>query len=419
MDLARLMTARPMTARLMTAGHSFGRVAVYSLRRFHADRGPSVAAALSYSSLLAMVPLLAISLAVLSAFPTFEQLRFDLQVMLFDSVMPSAGLAISDTVAEFVENASKATGAGIVGLAVTAVLLLNTITGGFNAIWRVTEARPLALRILVYWSLLTLGPLLLGASFSLSTYAFAVVQWSGVEDYTGPLIGLARLVPPVLSIVAFTLLFFAVPNRPVRLPHAFVGALITGILIEALKTAFGLYLEFFPSYQAIYGALAAIPIFLVWMYLSWAVVLLGAEITASLPEWRAAAARGQHAHDTGTRLALALTILSRLRAAQSDGRLPREAALGRGLPATLEELDRVLRALRRGGFAARGGGGRWVLSRDLSSASLSQLVTALGLAMEPGEGWPEQVRAAIAGLAAAGAEAGSVPLAELLDGADS
>ena len=223
MDLARLMTARPMTARLMTAGHSFGRVAVYSLRRFHADRGPSVAAALSYSSLLAMVPLLAISLAVLSAFPTFEQLRFDLQVMLFDSVI-AVGRAGDQRHRRRVRGERqqgdrgghrRPRGHGGPAAQHDHRRLQRDLAGHRGA--------ALALRILVYWSLLTLGPLLLGASFSLSTYAFAVVQWSGVEDYTGPLIGLARLVPPVLSIVAFTLLFFAVPNRPVRLPHAFVG----------------------------------------------------------------------------------------------------------------------------------------------------------------------------------------------------
>jgi membrane protein len=394
---------------------TFIQVLAYTIRRFLADDGLRIAAALSYSSLLALVPMFAISLAVLSAFQAFADLRLKLQMMLFESMMPAAGTAISQYFAEFVDNASRVTGVGILGLAATAILLLNTITDGFNSIWRVSEARPVVMRILVYWTLLTLGPLLLGASFSLSTYAFAIVTWSGVENYTGSVLKLAEYLPFLLATGGFAMLFYIVPNRPVRFVHAFTGALIAGVLIEILKKGFGLYLQYFPSYQAIYGALAAIPIFLVWMYLSWSVVLLGAEIAASLPEWRVAVTRGTRLHDPGDKLALALTILGRLRAAARDGRLLREAVLAKGLPTTLEELDRVLQALRRAGFVARSGGSRWLLSRDLTCTTLATLVAALDLTMDAGDGWPDQVRAATAKLARASAEPGHLKLAELLD----
>ena len=390
------------------------RVLAYSFQRFMADGALRVAASLSYSSLLALVPLFAISLAVLSAFEAFAGLRQHLQEMLFDNLMPSAGSAAGEYFNSFVDNASRATGIGILGLSATAILLLNTITDGFNKIWRAREVRPLVVRILIYWALMTIGPIFVGASFSLSTYAFAIVQWSGVEDYTGSFIELAAFLPFLLTTFAFMMAFYIVPNRPVRLVHALAGALVAGVLFELLKRGFGLYLKYFPSYEAIYGALAAVPIFLVWMYLSWAVVLLGAEIAASLPEWRAAASRDRRSRVSGAKLALALTILSRLKVASRDGTLLRESALVRGLPATLEEVDQVLLALRRADFLARSGRSRWLLSRDLTTTTLGTLVAALDLSMEAGDGWSDQVKAATMKLTEASAEPSQLKLADLL-----
>ncbi len=392
-----------------------GRFTLYFLRRFVRDGCPRIAAALSYSSLLALVPLFAISFAVLSAFDAFETVRVDLQSQLFEAMLPDAALVVSDYLAQFVTNAKQMTGAGIVVLALTAVLLLNTITGAFDAIWRITEPRAVALRLLVYWTLLTLGPLLVGASISVSTYAFAAVQWAGIDGYTKGLFGLAWLLPIALSTVGFTILFLVVPNRSVRLLHALTGALVAAILFEVLKKGFGLYLAHFPTYQAIYGALAAVPIFLVWMYLSWVVLLIGAEIAAALPEWRAAEARRHIPHGHGATLALALALLGRLKQAASDGRILRESMLARGLPSTLNELDQVLRALRRERYVVRAGASRWVLSRDLASVTLNDLVRVLGLSMTPGEGWPEQIAAAVGDLANAGEGPGQRTLAEVLE----
>jgi membrane protein len=392
-----------------------GRFLRYVLGRFTADGGPRAAAALSYSSLLALVPLLAITLAVLSAFDAFEGLGDQLQAQLFEAMLPEAAQALGEHVTRFVANAGRMTGPGILGLAVTAILLLNTITGAFGAIWHATEPRPLAMRVLVYWALLTLGPLLLGASVSFSTYAFAAVQWAGIESYTTSFFSLPRLFTFLLSALGCTLLFVVVPNRTVRPRHALVGALVAAFLLELLKRGFGAYLSHFPTYQAIYGALAAIPIFLVWMYLSWAVLLLGAEIAASLPEWRAAEARRAGAHGPGAKLALALALLERLRQAARKGRVLKERVLARDLPATLGEFDEVLRALRQRGWVVRSGASRWVLARDLTTVSLNDLVRALGLSLEPGAGWPEGVAAAVGALARAGEEPGRRSLAEILD----
>ena len=384
----------------------------YAGRRFLRDGGLQTAAALSYSSLLALVPLITISFAILTAFEAFDEAKADLQTMLFETFPQDISQIVNQQFVAFMDNANRMTAFGIVGLGAVAILLLNTITGGMNAIWRVSQPRPLVLRILVYWALLTLGPLLLGASLSLSSYAFAAVQWSGVEDYTPPFIA-ARFLPFVLAVIGFTLMFVVVPNRAVSFKHAILGALLAAFLLELLKGSFGLYLRHFPTYQMIYGALAAIPIFLLWMYSSWAAVIFGAELAASLPEWRAARLRQRRGGEPGAELALALSLLMRLRGANRDGRVLREGTLARGLPATLAELDHVLRALRRSRIVARSGG-RWLLSRDLATVSLDDLVGILGLSFEPGEGWPEPIRGVLEELSGSGAELRARSLEQLL-----
>ena len=237
-------------------------ILLYAGKRFVKDSCARSAAALSYSSLLALVPLMTIALTILSAFPAFSEARVQLQSWVFRNFLPDAGIEISDQLTSFVDNATQTTGIGVLALAVTALLLLSTINSAFNAIWRVADQRSLFLKLLVYWALLTLGPLLIGASLSLSSYGFAMVEWSGIDGYTRSFFNVTQFLPAVLSIIAFTLLYLVVPNRPVRFRHAVFGAVVAAFLFELLKKGFALYLTHFPSYQALYGALAAVPIFL-------------------------------------------------------------------------------------------------------------------------------------------------------------
>ncbi|RDD62545.1 YihY family inner membrane protein [Ferruginivarius sediminum] len=384
--------------RYVTKGERVLRFLAYAGARFLDDGGMRLAAGLSYASLLAMVPLLAIALAILSAFPAFEGVERQVLDMVFQSFLPDASAAIAERIKGFVANASKLTGPGIVGLAVTALLLLNNISGSFNTIWRVSEGRPLATRMLVYWALLTLGPLLLGSSISLSSFVFAAVKLSGVEEVASWL-RISWLISLALSAAGFALIFYVVPNRRISLGHVLVGGTVSALLFEGLKYAFGLYLTHFPSYEAVYGAISTVPIFLVWLYLSWSVVLLGAEVTAALPEWRAAQARGRATSPAGGRLALALAVLARLRAAMQTGQQMKRQEMTRGLPATPAEIDAVLKPLRQQGFIARTQNGRWVIGRDLNTATLGDLLDTLGLSLEPGEGWPPVAAGAVRELA--------------------
>lgn len=399
--------------------HRLLRLFSYCLHRFMADGCTRQAAGLSYVSLLSLVPMLTIALAALAGFEAFDPVKSRLQNLILEGLLPQLGANVSNALNDFIDNAGRLTGPGVIGLAVTAVLLLSNITSAMNAIFHVAEARPLLIRLLVFWALLTLGPLLLGASFSISGYAFAAIQWAGVDRLTG-LLGLSRLVSILLAACGFALIYVVVPNRSVRFGHAFTGGLVAALLLEVLKFTFGLYLRFVPGYQAVYGALAALPIFLVWMYLSWSVVLFGGEVAAALPEWRAAEARGGVTNaGPGARLALALAILSRLRAASLDGRPPRERQLVSALPATPVEIDRTLSSLRRGGILERTLGGRWLLARDLTRVTLAELAERLNISFEPGEGWPVAVQAISATLAERGRDIAEQPLAVLFDEGES
>ena len=389
---------------------NIGPFAAYCGRRFLADQCLRMATQLSYASLLAIVPLLAICFGLLSAFPAFERLRLQAQILLFQNLVPNAGVEVSDQLATFVENARSMTGVGTLALMATAILLLATINGAFNAIWRVIEPRPLMVRIMAYWMILTIGPIFLGASLSLSGYGFA----TAVLEQGDRAFGLTRLLPFLLGTAGFTLLYVVVPARPVAFLHALAGGTIAAAFFEALKAGFVFYLKQFPSYEAIYGAMAAVPIFLVWMYLSWAIVLFGAEIAAAAREWRLVDRLRQGSSGAGPRLALALALLYRLRNAARSGSLLKESALTRGLPANLDQLSSVLQALKQQGFVGRSGG-RWFLVRDLTAANLQDLLSALDLALEPGEGWPDGVEAIVQATGALGSDVKGKSLAALID----
>ncbi|MCH8113818.1 MAG: YihY family inner membrane protein, partial [Proteobacteria bacterium] len=258
----------------------------YTAVRFHRDRCAQAAAALTFTSLLALVPLMAIVFASLAAFAVFGDVREELQAFIFESFVPHVGDVVSENLSRFAENAGRLTVVGSVVLGVTALMLLLTIQDSFNRIWRVAETRPPWVRWPAYWTLLSLGPLLLAASFSLSTYLFAAARSIDVDALTGPLAWIAESAPMLLTTAALCPMYALMPNFPVQWRHAMVGGLAAAGCFEVLKRGFALYVANFPSYEIVYGAMAAFPLFLVWAYLSWVVVLLGAELTASLPEWR-------------------------------------------------------------------------------------------------------------------------------------
>lgn len=349
-----------------------GEFALAVARRFYEERGLQVAASLTYTTLLSLVPLFTVALAVSTAFPVFDETVDALQEFVFENFLPDArGVdTIAEQINSFTQNAGRLTAIGIAFFAVTAVLLIRTIDEAMNGIFRVQRPRPVLQRVLIYWAVLTLGPALVGGSLSASSFAIgASLGWLNLDILASALL---RVLPFLFTCLALTLLYAVVPYRHVPWRHALAGGILAGIAFEIAKRAFALYLVRFPTYTLIYGAFATIPIFLVWMYLSWVVVLAGAALTAMLPAY--------HVPDrqkvAGSDFTDALAVLGALARAHAEGRvltLRRLTAQLRLMPHRCEE---VLERCRSRGWTARTDRDGWLLARDPASLTLETLFRA-------------------------------------------
>jgi len=392
------------------------------LCRFNKDGCLSSAAALSYTTLLAMVPLLALALGILTGFPGFEDVHARIQSFVLRNLVPQAGQAVTSALTSFVENAARATGVGIIGLAFTSIMLFSTINSTFNQIWRVERERPILWRVVVYWAIISLGPMLFGAALSLSGTIFGEISGDrGMRQL------ISRLLPLAIEIVAFSLLYAITPNRPVRWRHAWLAGVVAAFLFELLKAGYGGYLREFPTYQSIYGALSSIPIFLLWMYLCWAVTLFGAEVAAAMPEWQSANALKEPERDPrpGERLTLAMVLLNRmLESSRVQGPIRHEDLID-GLAAPMKWVDYELQALTKGGFIERTERGDWVLARDLDELTVGDLYRGLDLTPSPADAapstplapaadWPERLYKILAEVKEAEREVMRVPVKRLL-----
>ncbi|WP_432464222.1 MULTISPECIES: virulence factor BrkB family protein [unclassified Agarivorans] len=256
----------------------------FLLERIKDGKLTMIASSLAYVTLLSLVPLVAVTFSIISAFPVFAGFQQLIEDFVFNNFVPASGDVVRENLRGFVDNASKMTTVGIVALAVIALMLISSIDKSLNMIWRVTVKRRWRSAFPIYWMILTLGPLLMGGSLALSSYIFSI-QLFADETLLGIWNQLLRVVPLLFSIGAFCLLYLLVPNKQIRFVHGFTGAVVAALLFEVCKRGFAFYVSSFPSYQVIYGALASIPILFVWVYLSWIVVLFGAEITAALGEF--------------------------------------------------------------------------------------------------------------------------------------
>ena len=265
---------------------AMGRFLRFTVQRFLRDRCFDQAASLSYTTLLSLVPFVALCAVVLSVVPQFQDLRDDIERLFTGNLLPEASNAAIAQFRRFVQKAGRLTGFGVVGLALSAALLLAAIDMAFDTIWRVHRRRSILVRLLAYGAILALGPILIGGSLSLQGFFLATgKQLAGVAFIKG-----LRVAAPVLLLiaeaVALMLLYRFVPTRRVFWRDAVVGSLVGAVLLEGMKRGFAFYLQQFSTFQLIYGALAVIPVFLIWLYLCWVAVLFGAEIVAARAEWR-------------------------------------------------------------------------------------------------------------------------------------
>ena len=278
--------------------------------RFREDHMGLTASSLTFTTTIALVPFFTVALAVFTAFPIFFKMQGALQGWLVDSLIPdNIASQVLDYLTQFSQQANKLGVAGLGILLVTAIALILTIDRTLNGIWRVKKTRSFTQRVLIYWSAITLGPVLMGASLALT--ASVITATSGLVG-TLPfslrfLLGTFQL---FLIAAGLAALYRYVPNTYVKWTHAWVGGIVAAAGIELAKKALGLYLSYVPTYSMIYGAFATLPILLIWIYVAWVIVLMGAVVAAYLPSLLAGVARRGGGH--GWQFQLAMEVLQRL-----------------------------------------------------------------------------------------------------------
>lgn len=279
-----LTLPRQLESLLKSLSHFPWQSTAHTLReRFREDHLGLTASSLTFTTTMALVPFITVALAVFTAFPMFSKFQDVLQKWLLESLIPNnIARQVMGYLTQFAGQASKLGVAGVALLLITALALIMTIDHTLNGIWRVRTPRPLGQRVLVYWAALTLGPLLLGFSLSITSYAISASQ--GV---VGVLPGGVQLLLDVLQFFlmawGMAAMYHYVPNTQVRWAHAWVGGLFVSIGFDVAKRLLTLYLSKVPTYSVVYGAFATVPILLIWLYVAWVIVLLGAVIAAYLP----------------------------------------------------------------------------------------------------------------------------------------
>jgi|TARA_Y100001970_G_scaffold88574_1_gene111773 membrane protein len=253
------------------------------IKRCREDNITISAGHLAYVTLLSLVPFIMVTFTIMSAFPAFASVRSKLEHFVFSNFVPTASDVVHKYMTDFVGNASQMSAIGILSLLVVALMLISNVDKTLNRIWRTQSDRPIVYTFAIYWMVITLGPMLIGSSVVVSSYLTGLATFT--EEYT-PGLGtfLLSLVPSFAALLAFSILYMVVPNRRVYARHAFGGAFVATVAFEITKKGFALYVTNFPSYELIYGALAVIPILFLWVYMSWVIVLFGAEFTCSLGE---------------------------------------------------------------------------------------------------------------------------------------
>ena len=340
----------------------------YLGKQFLNNQGILNAAALTYTTLFAVVPLMTVSYAMLAAVPSFQGVGQELQGWVFDNFVPATGAVVQDYLTDFSSQARQLTAVGVALLAVTSIMMMKNIEGAFNRIWRVSEPRKGLSSFLLYWAILSLGPILIGLGLVLTSYIASLPLISSATDVVGR--GrLLSMLPTLLSATAFTLMYVAVPNCRVPIRSAILGGVVVALLFETAKRGFTAFVTQFPSYELIYGAFAAVPLFLLWIFISWVIILMGAELTRCITVYRSMGGTDKVPH-----LYTVVAVLHRLWLAQRAGRALSDQQLLQEVD-TLDQgrWDSYLQLLLDGGVVKRSDQGEYLLCRDLSELTLYQL----------------------------------------------
>lgn len=379
----RLQSFNDVVRQFRLLGHFI--VLVY--RRFKEERCFQLCGSLTFTSLLALVPLVTITLTVMTAFPVFDNILEALKIFVTANFMPQASSRLVTVyMHQFAENAARLTALGIVFLGATSIMLMLTIDRAFNTIWRVKRPRPLIQRVLIYWSVLTIGPILIGSSLSMSSWLVSQSMGLG-RQYSEIMVAAFKLLPLFFTSVAFGFLYRTVPNRQVTVLDAVVGGIIAALAFETMKWTFGQFIIYFSHYKLVYGTFASMPILLMWIYLSWVVVVFAAVITAVLPYWRSGGVLLKH--EPGSQFVQAVEMLKLLYRAYVDGRVLNLEQLRTALRLSWEDAELVLDKLVAAGWAAKLQGNGWVLARDAGGIRINDVFRRFVFGREAAHGSEE------------------------------
>jgi membrane protein len=339
-------------------------------QRFVDDKCFETAGALSYTTLVSLVPLTVAVFAMFSAFPVFQPARDTLVNFVFNNFVPSAGEAVQKTMLGFAANASKLTGISILVMLFSALAMMISIEDRLNRIWRVHAARGWGSRLLLYWAALTLGPVLVVGGIAVTSYVTAIPLLHGAIGQFGAVAqGALSTLPFLVTFFTLWLMYATIPNCPVRRHDAAIGALLGAVLFEVARWGFTLFVQHAQTYQQIYGVLAAIPIFLLWIYLSWVIVILGASIGASISafEYHPPA----QTLPPGAEFLGLLVVLGQFVEAQRAGTSVDPAAVRAHAPyLRTVSIATYFGDLQRADLIQRGESGGWLLTRSLDSTDL-------------------------------------------------
>ena len=412
-------TLSSTTLNLLRRSLWFGRALIARAARDHAFQ---LAASLAYTTLLAIVPLVVVGLGIFTAFPQFAEFTEAIQQFVGKNLLPpTVAQRVLDSVDSFARNAAQLTTVGIFSFGLTAFLLMATIERAFNAIWHSRRSRPVALRVLMYWGVMTLGPVVVGASLTLTSHAsFAFGSWlaprvsaAGAHWFPGTV---AVALPFVLTAASLTLLYMVAPARSVRWQHALLGGVVAAVAFEIMKRAFGQYLTHGAAFTSVYGTLAAVPIFLVWIYLSWVVVILAAEIVAQAPDWATVASAKSPVVSATDRPGFQelLVLLRDLIIAQNDSRTASVTGLARLAQLPMESTEQALETLAELGYATAVSDSEWALICDPDRVTVAQVYRGFRRSLAPRRALNESVSLAVSDLEGAVSTALDRPLRALV-----
>jgi len=347
----------------------------FSIRQFYRQRGLQIASSLAYTTLLALVPLVTVMFGFLGGLSVFEDMGDTIQNFIFTNFAPAFGDSVQHYLGEFSQKASKLTTTGIIVLVAIALMLMATIDSALNTIWHVHRRRNPVARFLVYWAIISLGPILLGIGLVSTSYLLSSSVVSGVDVSLGFDLKAKLLssLPFLTTSVAFTLIYVLIPNCYVSRRNALIGGVIAAVLFEFAKYGFGIYVKSVPTYEAIYGAIAIIPTFLVWIYMSWVIVILGAHITFCLSAFRMEFEK--HAtHGSDWTFVDAYKLLCGLWRARKQGQPLSTGKMKKyGIKLPQFQVSEIMEVLLVANWVHPAAGGAWMLCRDLAEVTVMDL----------------------------------------------